>query len=61
MVQSAEAAADPTRKQAAESSRQERQAPAEGQSDVLEALESVKQLVGEYGADRVKRMVDLLE
>ena len=40
----------------------ERQAPqpAGGQPDMLDALESVKQLVDQFGADRVKRMVDLL-
>jgi hypothetical protein len=35
-------------------------APASGQLDLLDALESVKQLVGLFGADKGKRMVHLL-
>jgi hypothetical protein len=33
---------------------------AAGEPDILLALEDVKQLVSQFGADRVKRMVDLL-
>jgi hypothetical protein len=32
-----------------------------GEGDLLEALESIKPLVASLGADRVKRIVDLLE
>jgi hypothetical protein len=31
-----------------------------GEPDFLLALENIKELVGQYGSDRVKRMVDLL-
>jgi hypothetical protein len=31
-----------------------------GEPDVLLALEGIKELVGQFGADRVKKMVDLL-
>jgi hypothetical protein len=34
--------------------------PAPGGGDVLDSLEVLKPLIAEYGADRVKRMVDLL-
>jgi hypothetical protein len=33
---------------------------AAGEPDVLLALEGIKELVGQFGADKVKRMVDLL-
>ena len=33
---------------------------AAGESDILLALEGIKELVGQFGADRVKRMVDLI-
>lgn len=36
-------------------------ATGKGEGDVMTALESIKDLVGQYGADKVKRMVDLLE
>ena len=36
------------------------QSKAAGEPDVLLALEGVKELVNQFGADRVKRMVDLL-
>ena len=33
---------------------------ADGEPDVLLALETVKELVGQFGADKLKRMVDLI-
>jgi hypothetical protein len=33
---------------------------AAGEPDILMALEGVKSLVGQFGADRVKKMIDLL-
>jgi hypothetical protein len=35
-------------------------APADGGPDLLDSLESLKPLIAQYGAERVKRMVDLL-
>lgn len=35
-------------------------APADGQSELIEALEAMKPLVASLGADKVKRLVDLL-
>lgn len=35
-------------------------APKVGDSDVLETLEALKPLIAQHGADRLKRMVDLL-
>jgi hypothetical protein len=37
-----------------------RKLPAPGGGDLLDSLESLKPLIAEYGADGVKRMVDLL-
>jgi hypothetical protein len=34
--------------------------PADGGPDLLDSLESLKPLIAQYGAERVKRMVDLL-
>jgi hypothetical protein len=34
--------------------------PAQGDGDLMLALEGVKELVGQFGAERVKKMVDLL-
>ena len=31
-----------------------------GEPDVLLALEGIKELVGQFGADKVKRMADLI-
>jgi hypothetical protein len=35
-------------------------APSNGERDLIESLETLKPLIAQYGADKVKRLVDLL-
>ena len=37
-----------------------RQQPAAGEADVLDTLEALKPLIAQHGADKLKRLVDLL-